>query len=62
MSVIDHYLQKKRFIGLIEDELGGQIMTEFVALRPKTYSYLMEDGSDANKSKRNKEMYNEKNT
>ena len=30
-------------IGLIKDELGGTFMTEFVALRPKTYSYLTDD-------------------
>ena len=35
----------KKVIGLIRDELGGTIMTEFVALRPKTYSYLMDDGN-----------------
>ena len=26
-------------------------MTEFVAIRPKTYSYLMDDGSNDKKSK-----------
>ena len=27
--------------GLFQDELGGKIITEVVALRPKTYAYLM---------------------
>ena len=45
MNAIDHYLQKKneKVTGLMKDELGGNIMTEFSALRPKTYSYLMDD-------------------
>ena len=28
----------------MKDELGGKIMAEFVALRPRTYSYLMDHG------------------
>ena len=30
----------------MKDELGGNIMIEFVALRPNTYSRLMDDGSE----------------
>ena len=29
----------KKVVGLMKDELGGGIITEFVALRPKAYSY-----------------------
>ena len=36
--------KNKNVIGLMKDELGEKIMTKFVALRPKTYSYLMDDG------------------
>ena len=32
----------KKVIGLMKDELGGDIMREFVALRPKMYAYKVE--------------------
>ena len=38
-------------IGLMKGELGGKIMIEFAALRPKTYFYLMDDGNSDKKAK-----------
>ena len=35
--------KSKKVIGLIKDGLAGKVMTKFTALRPKTYSYLMDD-------------------
>ena len=32
-------------------QLGGKITTEFVGLRPKTYSYLIDNGNNNKKAK-----------
>ena len=37
-------------------------MTEFCALRAKTYAYLMDDDSEHKKSKGTKKMHNKKKT
>ena len=33
----------------MKDDLGGKIMKEFVGLRVKTYSYLIDDNSEDKK-------------
>ena len=38
--------------------MRGKIITEFVALRPKTYAYLNDDGNDHKKAKGTKKMCN----
>ena len=47
--------KNKKVIGLMKDELGGKIMAKFAAPRAKTYSYLMDDDSEAKKAKGTKE-------
>ena len=47
--------KNKKVIGLMKDELGRRIITEFVTLRPKTYSYLTDDGKEDKKAKGTKQ-------
>ena len=46
----------KNVIWWMNNKIGGKIMTEFVALRTKTCSYLMDHGNSDKKSKRTKKM------
>ena len=43
--------KNKKVIGLMKDELGRGIITEFVALRPKTYSYMTDEFIEMKKAK-----------
>ena len=43
--------KNKKVIGLMKDELGGRTITEFVTLRPKTYSYLTDDCKEDKKAR-----------
>ena len=43
--------KNKKIIELMKDELGGQIIMEFIALRPKTYSYLIDNDKIDKKAK-----------
>ena len=42
--------KNKKVIGLMKDELGGKMITEFVTLKPKTYSYSTDDGKEDKKA------------
>ena len=43
-------------VRLFKNELGGKIIKEFCAFRAKTYSYLMDDNSEAKKAKGTKNV------
>ena len=46
--------KNKKVIGLMKDELGGKVITEFVNLRPKTYSHLINNCNEDKKAKETK--------
>ena len=43
--------KNKKVPGLFKDKLGGKIIVEVVAVTPKTWAYLMDDGSKKKKTK-----------
>ena len=49
--------ENKKVIGLMKDELGRKIMMEFVGLRVKTYSYLIDNDSEDKKAKGSKTCF-----
>ena len=54
----DHCLKNKNknVIGLMKHELGGKIMTKFVGLAAKTYSWRIDDSSEDKKVKDTKSV------
>ena len=42
---------KKKVIGLLKDELGGEIMEEFFGLKGRSYSYLIDHVREDKKAK-----------
>ena len=43
--------KKKNIVGIMKDQLGRTVMTKFVVLRAKTYSYLIDGHSEDKKLK-----------
>ena len=41
--------ENEKITGLFKDELGGNILKEFVGIRAKTYAYLIDDDTEHNK-------------
>ena len=62
MNQTDRYQKEKskKVVGLMKDKLGANIMINFVALRGKTYSYLIDGGSEDKESKETKNCHEKK--
>ena len=43
--------RNKKIVGLFKDEMGGKQIKQFVGLRPKLYSILLEDGNSKKTAK-----------
>ena len=59
LQILNQTLPKgknKKLIGLMKDQLGGQIMKELVGLRAKTYNYLKDNNEEDKKAKEQKSV------
>ena len=43
--------KNKKVICMFKDEIGGKIMTEFYAVRAKTYAFKLDDDTEMKKAK-----------
>ena len=48
--------ENEKVIGLFKDELGIKIMKGFVALKAKTYAYVMDEDNEHKKLKKQKNL------
>ena len=59
INQIDHWQKEKQQqqqqqqqkMGVMKDQLGGTITMKYVGLRAKTYSYLIDNGSEDKKAR-----------
>ena len=62
LSQADHCLKEKvkKIIGLLQDELGGPIIKDFVGLGAKTYNYLKGNNDEDKEAKGTKKVCHKK--
>ena len=62
MTQTGHYLKEKnkKVIKLLNKESSAKLMKKFAALRPKTYSYLIDDGDKKDKKTQKKCLIKQK--
>ena len=48
--------KNKKVIGKFKDELSGKIMSEFCALKAKTYAFKLDNGNEVKQAKGTKKL------